>query len=78
MSSFLGAHAPLEIAPMSESVCESHFFQPWHEITRYGPIRYVMVLYGPLWSYMVPYGPIWYRMVPYGPIWSRIVLYGTV
>ena len=59
-------------------VCQSHFFQPWHEITRYGPVRYCMVLYGPLWSYMVPYGPLWSHMVPYGPIWSRMVPYGPV
>ena len=86
--SFLGAHAPLEIAPVSLFVSESHFFQPWHEITRYGPVRYRMVLYGPLWSYKVPYGPIrslmvqygtaWSDMVPYGPILYCMVLYSTV
>ena len=55
---FLGAHAPLEIAPVSLSVCESHFFQILHEITRYDPVWSCMVPYGPLWSFMVPYAPV--------------------
>ena len=72
---FLGAHAPLEIAPVSQSVSESVSESQkslkqhqTHEITCYGHVWSHMVPYGPVWSLMVLYGPLWSYMVPYGPI----------
>ena len=59
---FLGVHAPLEIAPVIESVSQSvsqsqKSLKQHHklEITRFGPVWSRMVQYGPLWSPMAPY-----------------------
>ena len=68
---FLGAHAPLEIAHVGLSVRNLllRSMKQHHklEITSYGPVWYHMVLYSPLWSLMELYGPIWSLKVPYGP-----------
>ena len=66
---------------VSLSVCESQKSleqHQKHEITRYGPVWYSMVLYGPVWSPMVLYGPSWSLMVPYGPVWSHMVPYSPI
>ena len=77
---FLGAHAPLEMAPVSLSVSQSQKSLKQHklEITRYGPEWSCMVPYGTAWSLMVTYGPLLTCMVLFGPLWSSKVPYGPI